>query len=247
MEYQDPEFIVAIRNKPPLTCCMTNHFQHRNIQVPQLTSKLGLLILLLLTAACSEPDRPSIALYPALQRGDIAQIERHIHWGSDLNQLTPDGNMPLHVAAKAGRLVVVELLLKHGAKIDLKNTKNHTPLYEATMSGRTQVVQRLIKMGAKINPNQLLEAVVTNQVADRDVIELLVQQGANINHTAENGDSLLHMAVKQGYRVVTKLLIANGADVNSKNETNHTPLWYATEHQYKAITTALKRNGAVLE
>lgn len=213
----------------------------------QLFTTLGIILLLLLITACSEPDRPSIGLYPALKRGDIAQIERHIYWDADLDQPTPDGSMPMHIAARAGRLVVVELLLKNGAKINAKDSENQTPMYAAMMSGRTQVAQLLIKKGAEVDADMLLEAVVTNQVADRDVIELLVQQGANINHAAENGDSLLHIAVKQGYRVIAKLLIANGADVNSRDGTNHTPLWHAIGLHKKDIATLLKRNGAVVE
>jgi len=204
-------------------------------------------ISLLLLAACSEPDRPSIALYPAIQRGDIAQIERHIKWGADLNLANPDGSMPLHVAAKAGRWVVVKLLLKHGADINILDKHNHTPLYNAVMAGRTQVAGMLIKQGAAFDINQLLHEAVSNQIADRDVFEFLMQQGAEINHTSENGDTPLHIAVKKDFRVITKLLINNGADINAKDAIGHTPLWHSIGRHNRDITSMLKRNGAVVE
>ncbi len=205
------------------------------------------LILLLLLSACSEPDRPTLALYPAIQRGDIAQIERHIKWGTDLNQADPDGSMPLHVAAKAGRWVVVKLLLKHGAKINVLDRQNHTPLYDAIMSGRTQIAGMLIKQGAKFNINRLLDEAVSNRIADRDVFKFLMRQGADINHTTENGEAPLHIAVKKGYRIVTKLLIHNGADINARDSNGHTPLWYAIGHHNRDISALLKRNGAIAE
>jgi len=211
------------------------------------TVKITALVLILLAAACSEPDRPSIALYPAIQRGDIAQIERHIKWGTDLNQVNPDGSMPLHIAAKAGRWVVVKLLLKHGADINILDKQNHTPLYYAVMSGRTQVAEMLIKRGATFEINQLLEEAVSNQIADRDVFEFLIQQGADINHTTKNGDTPLHIAVKKNYRVITKLLINNGADINVKDAAGHTPLWHAIGRHNKDISAMLKRNGAVAQ
>jgi len=204
-------------------------------------------ILLLLLAACSEPDRPTLALYPAIQRGDIAQIERHIKWGTDLNQANPDGSMPLHVAAKAGRWVVVKLLLKHGADINALDKQQHTPLFNAVMAGRTQVAEMLIKQGAKANINNLLLEVTSNQIADRDVFDFLIRQGVEINHPAKNGDTPLHIAVKKDYRVITKLLIHNGADINAKDAAGHTPLWYAAKHHNNDITALLKRNGAVAE
>jgi ankyrin repeat protein len=210
-------------------------------------AKTTALILLLLASACSEPDRPSLALYPAIERGDIAQIERHIKWGTNLNQANPDGSRPLHVAAKAGRSVVVKLLLKHGADINILDKQNHTPLYNAVMSGRTQVAEMLIKQGATYDINKLLEETVSNQIADRDVFELLIHRGADINHTTENGDTPLHIAVKNDYRVVTKLLVNNGADINAKDAGGHTPLWHAIGRHNRDISDLLKRNGAVAQ
>ncbi len=209
--------------------------------------KISTLILLLLLTACSEPERPSIALYPAIQRGDIAQIERHIKWGTDLNQVNPDGSTPLHVAAKAGRWVVVKLLLKHGADINILDKQKNTPLHNAVMSGRTQVAEMLIKQGATFEADKLLQEVVTNQIADRDVFKFLMQQGADINHTTKAGESLLHIAVKKDYRIISKLLINNGADINAKDANGHTPLWYAIGHHNQDISALLKRNGAVAE
>ena len=217
------------------------------LQQPMKFIRILSLILLLLLAACSEPDHPSIALYPAIQRGDIAQIERHIKWGADLNQANPDGSMPLHVAAKAGRWVVVKLLLKHGADINILDKQKHTPLFYAVMSGRTQVAEMLIKRGATVNINELLLEAVSNQIADRDVFEFLMQQGADINYAAENGDAPLHIATKKGYRVITKLLINNGANINAKDAAGHTPLWHAIGHHNRDISALLKRNGAVAE
>jgi ankyrin repeat protein len=212
----------------------------------QIIRTIGFVILLILTG-CTEPDRPTIGLYPALQRGDIDQIERHIYWGTDINQQDPEGHMPLHVAAKAGRWVVVELLLKHGAKVNIQDHQGRTPVYEALMAGRTQVAQLLIKHGASFDANQLLQEVVRNKVTDRDVVELLVKKGADINHPDENGNTPLHLAVKQDLLRLSKLLIAHGADVNSKDPMGHTPLWHAQAQQNEDIGRLLLLNGAVTE
>ncbi len=234
--------MVAINRTAPYKCSMMGYFQKRQMN----PIKIPALILLLLLTACGEPDRPSLALYPAIERGDIAQIERHIKWGADLNQTNPDGSMPLHVAAKAGRWVVVKLLLKHGADIDILDREGHTPLYNAVMAGRTQVAEMLIKQGAKFDSNRLLQEAVSNQIADRDVYKFLIHQGADINLVTEEGDTPLHIAVKKSDRVVSKILIRNGADINARDAAGHTPLWYATGRN-SDISALLKRNGAVAE
>ena len=144
--------------------------------------------------------------------------------------------------------MVVDLLLDNNADINIRDAKDHTPIYEALMSGRTQIAQMLIKRGAEFDANWLLEEAVKNKIADRDVIEFLVQQGANINHTTENGDTLFAHSGQAGQLgVISKLLIAHGADINSKDATNHTPLWHAIGRHNRDIIKLLKRNGAIAE
>ena len=213
-------------------------------------SKTGRAILILLSAAilasgCADPDRPTIGFHLALQRGDIDQIERHIFWNADINKMGPNGQPPLHVAAEKGRFIVTELLLKHGAEIDGKDTNGNTPLHTAIMFGRTQVAEFLIKRGAEFNPNSLLEDMVSNSVTDRDVIRLLLRNGADINHLSDQGNTPLLDAIKLDNRVLVKLLITNGADVNKTGSSGQTPLQLAKQLQNGSIIRLLVKNGAV--
>jgi len=137
-----------------------------------------LMLMLFVVAGCADPDRPTIGLHLALQRGDIDQIERHIFWQANINQAGPNGQMPLHIAAEKGRPIVTELLLKHGAEINNKDSNGNSPLHTAVMYGRTQVAEFLIERGAEFNPDRLLEDMVRNNVTDRDAIRLLLQNGA---------------------------------------------------------------------
>ncbi len=204
-----------------------------------------LLSALLFITSCSDPDRPTIGLYLALQRGDIDQIERHIFWGAELNKIGPSGQTPLHIAAEKGRPIVTELLLEHGAEIDGKDSNDHTPLHTAIMSGRTQVAELLIKRGAVIKPDILLEDMVHNNLMDRDVIRLLLKNGADIDHISAQGNTPLLDAIKQDNRVLVKMLIDNGADVNRPGKDGQTPLHTAKQIKNEFITRLLLKNGAI--
>ncbi len=204
-----------------------------------------ILLAVSLVSGCADPDRPTIGLYLALQRGDIDQIERHIFWGVDLNKVEHTGQMPLHIAAEKGLPIVTELLLEHGAKINAKDSKGNTPLHTAVMSGRTQVAGFLIKRGAEFDPNKLLEDAVLNSVTDRDVIRFLLRNGADINHISDKGSTPLLEAIKQNNRALVKLLIANGSDVNKPDSSGQTPLHLANQMKSESITRLLIKNGAI--
>ena len=208
-------------------------------------SFFAFLPALLLVVACSEPAEPTISLYRAVHAGDLDQVKRNLHWGADVDQLGPDGERPLHVAAAAGRYILVNLLLKEGADVDAPNRDGHSPLYVALMARRTRVAQELVAAGAQFDPNVLLRELALNDVGDRDAIRLLLAQGADINRADANGDTALHLAVSRDYRVVVKHLINAGADVNAVNGAGATPLGLALEKGSPEIGDMLRRNGAV--
>jgi hypothetical protein len=78
----------------------------------------------------------------------------------------------------------------------------------------------------------------------KDVAELLIAKGADVNAKNKNGSTPLHMAVEKGYKDVAELLIAKGADVNAKDEYGSTPLHMAASSKYKDIVELLIAKGA---
>ncbi|MGD2120023.1 MAG: ankyrin repeat domain-containing protein [Chromatiales bacterium] len=211
-------------------------------------SRLSFLFLLtgmLLVTACSEMDKPSIGLYLAVKRGDIDQIERHIYWKTDINQLNIDGQTPLHEAASAGRIIIARLLLNNGADVNRLNSNKQTPLYIAVLNGRIQLAEMLIKKyGADFQPTELLFAAVENDVTDRDIYEFLRLNDANINSLNDEGNTPLSIAIQHGQRIVAKQLIANNADVNLADRQGRLPLDIATDMQRKDLIELLQTNGA---
>lgn len=205
------------------------------------------LLLVLLLAGCSEPDRPTVELYLAVHRGDINQIERHIHWGSDINAIDADGRTPLHVAARQGQTAVVNLLLKNGAEINVVDRQGYAALHDALLAKRIQIADLLLKKGATLDVQKLLWSVVDAGLGDRGVLQWLAKHGADFNAVNVTGMTPLAKAIVDNQRSLVKFLVAQGADVNRTDAQGRLPLQLASSLQDQFIFRLLQKHGARME
>jgi ankyrin repeat protein len=177
----------------------------------------------------------------------------------------------LHYAAEEGYREVVELLLAHGADVNASTSYDRTAVELAMSRGRTEIVELLISKGADISPlhfaiymkdeakaRSLIEGGANvnkrtpygtpplQRAVDcgfRDIVDLLITKGADVN-AKDNGDwTPLHSAV-YGHKDIVELLISKGANVNAKDGNRRTPLYYAKEQRHTEIVELLKKHGA---
>ena len=206
----------------------------------------ALLIASLLTAlvGCSEPDRPTVTLYLAVQRGDLDQLERHIHWQTDINAVLPNGKYPLHVAAEKGRIIMVKTLLKHGAETDRKTAGGDTALDLAILAGRTQIAEILLAAGTGLEPSALLLKAAETGVTDRDTVRFLLDRGADTEQRNADGDTPLLIAIRQDNHRLATHLVNQGANVDVKTADGRSAVTLARELETHELISLLERFGA---
>ncbi len=78
----------------------------------------------------------------------------------------------------------------------------------------------------------------------KDVVELLLAKGADVNAKTNTGTTALWMASAIGHKEVVQALLANGADVNAKNNDGETALMGASRDGHKEVVQVLLANGA---
>ena len=205
---------------------------------------IPLALLLLVLAGCDNPEKPTVTLYLAMQRGDIEQIERHMAWGTDMNQLNSDGYAPLHVAVSNGRVAIVRLLLKRGVDVQRKDAQGHDALYHAVLGSHLRIADLLLKAGAEMNATALLLAAVDQDVSEREVYRYLNKHGADMNLRDRDGDTPLLKAIRKGNHKLAKHLVSFGADVTVTDATGKTALAIAKSLGLRDIAQLLQRNGA---
>ena len=74
----------------------------------------------------------------------------------------------------------------------------------------------------------------------KEVVELLIAKGADVNAKDMFGKTPLHHAAGYGRKEIVELLIAKGADVNAKGKYGITPLDLADN---KEIAALLRKHG----
>uniref|UniRef100_A0A0K8T4B7 Uncharacterized protein n=3 Tax=Lygus hesperus TaxID=30085 RepID=A0A0K8T4B7_LYGHE len=104
------------------------------------------------TQTLDEMDFERGLWYPAMQ-GDLAQIDKILAKGVDVNSTDKSGYTPLHYAVRTGDISVVRKLLKAGANVNLKTKAGQaTPLHRAAAAGHSEVVKLLLEHGAEKVP-----------------------------------------------------------------------------------------------
>lgn len=105
------------------------------------------------------------------------------------------------------------------------------PLVNAILAGKIRHVRKHLKRG--VDPNAKLEdgrAYPLHYASHSyvDIMQLLIEHGANVNVRDENGKTPLHIAAFVGYYDGVSLLLKHGVQVNARDNEGKTPLAEAT-------------------
>jgi ankyrin repeat protein len=196
--------------------------------------------------------------------------------GADVNAVSRDGRTPLLVAvSRAENSEVVKLLLDRGADLSAKSPTGigyATVLSEAARTGDQALLRLLVGRGADVksagvvaltNAYQCAECLdvlaqqadkstltaallVLAQRGDSGAIRTMVERGADVNATDQNGNKVLMLTASSDAipAEAVRLLIERGADVNAKNPEGRTALDFAKQRGSTSVVDLLKNAGA---
>lgn len=158
---------------------------------------------------------------------------------------------PLHRAAKNGHTAVAKLLVANGADVNAKTDGGETPLHGAALMNHNDMMELLLMHGTNANavfsggltPGLTVLHWVTMR-GYRDLAEVLLSKGAQVNIKDYAGRTPLHWAAIKGYNDLVELLLSYQANINAKDETGRTPLAWAFRNGHMSIVDMLRQRGA---
>jgi uncharacterized protein len=192
-----------------------------------------------------------IPLYNSHPHRELAEIVRLlVEAGADINAIGADGGTALMCASERDCCTqVLMAFLQNGANILASAADGKTALYFAAAAGRTDSCELLLERDNSLvnlkddmyGFSPLMTAVKQNSIA---LVQLLLDNGADIN-VADNCDqNALFMAASQGRVSMMKLLVQHGLSVRAVNNIGSTPLSLAVSYGHKPAAEWLIQHGA---
>jgi len=131
--------------------------------------------------------------------------------GFSPNEIGHNGWTPFLLSVANGDMKLAKLFIEYGADINVKNTMERSALHFAIKYNFSDFVKLLIKHNVNVNisetcgyaKNPIIEAVIEGNL---NIVELLIEAGANINVQDLNGKRALQYAEENNFGDIAKTL-----------------------------------------
>ncbi len=183
-------------------------------------------------------------LVVAAYRGHLRIVQALLDHGADPGASTVNGPA-LAAAIRSGHTRVALTLLRSSASPTWQDA------HLAALCGRARLLKAFLGGGTDVNQLEGIggTAAVTLTMSaafagETNTIRVLVECGADVNLSNENGWTALLSAASCGHMDIVKLLLSSGADANSADKGGDTPLTVAAKGGHDGVVRLLKEAGA---
>ncbi len=172
-----------------------------------------------------------------------------------------DGATPLILSIIYEQDEIAKLLIEKGANVNIKDNSGFTALIYAIQREKTDLSKILIEKKSDVNTKitfktdglYLKDFTPLTLNVDKEVAELLIKAGANVNARLSIKDDSRNIQLKNitplmwvifDYNTeLAELFIEAGSDLNAKDKDGNTALYYAITRNNSKITKLISEKG----
>lgn len=192
-----------------------------------------------------------------------AIVQLLLEAGADIDAADQYGDTPLRVAAGAGNTEVVKLLVKAGADGTPTGSGGRSALYEASLHGHAAIVRSLLQAGVPleaaalgsriralpvftsgyIDAEGVTPLIVAAEGGHFEVLRLLVDAGAAVNHADSTGFTPLMGAARTGHPGMVRFLLERGAKRSTVDQSGRNALAHAVDFGHQRDMAPILKPG----
>ncbi len=203
---------------------------------------IGQLLARRVDVNATQPDGTT-ALHWATYHDDVELVNRLVAAGASVTAANRYGVTPLSIACVNGNAAVVTRFLDAGADANASLPGGETMRMTAARTGKVDVVRALLTRGADVHarePRRGQDAIMWAAAEGHaNVIETLIEAGADFRRPLSSGFTPLLFAVRNGRIQAAKALLKAGADVNEVVAVKANPKLPEGERPLRSGTTPL--------
>ena len=163
----------------------------------------------------------------AVKKENLAEVERFIDEGVDLELKDLNGYTPLMHAVKQQNTELVKLLAEYGANVDISDGLEDTPLVWASSMKNEGIIEVLLEHGADPDKGNFSPLMWAAYYGNLRLVKMFLESRANLNSRTNEGWTALMWAAERGNLQVIWELLKRGASVNMQNNNGQTALMLA--------------------
>ncbi|XP_036388533.1 protein phosphatase 1 regulatory inhibitor subunit 16B-like [Megalops cyprinoides] len=166
--------------------------------------------------------------------------------GASVNARDKELWTPLHAAATCGHSSLICILIQHGADLLAVNSDGNMPYDLCEDDATLDIIETCMA------ERGITQAIINEQRASverrmLEDIQMLIQDGEDINLQDSQGVTLLHTAAANGYIQPTELLLLRGARTDLRDRDGWQPLHAAACWGQMHVAELLVSHGASLD
>ena len=153
----------------------------------------------------------------------------------------------IFAAIKLNDIQAVKNHISSGLNLNTVCEDGYSPLHRAVEghsdtvweTKNLDIIELLLEKGADVNGKDDNHYTPLHLSLNSNISKLLIDHGADVNVKDCSGGTPLHSIIFEEDKDLVALLITNGADLNSMNEDGQTPLDYLTSAELEGVTAEI--------